>query len=327
VAVLRERNFTFLVGYPMAELSEALENLFSIFLVLIPIALAVSVFGGLYLSNVSLRPVDEVTTRARRITAENLDQTIPHRAVNDEIGRLVSTFNDMIQRLHSSFAQVRQFSADASHELRTPLTVMRGEIEVALRSSKTPEEYRRVLESSMEEIMRMSLIIENLLTLAKADQGTHDLHFSEVNLATLVQELFDDSEILAEEKHIRVTLEKNDSITIVGDQVRLRQLFLNIIDNAIKYTPDGGAVTLSVERHNGTALFRVADTGIGIPPGEIARVFDRFYRVDKARSRDIGGTGLGLSIAKWIAELHRGTITIHSELDRGSTFTVELPIN
>jgi two-component system, OmpR family, sensor kinase len=327
VAVLRERNFTFLVGYPMAELSEALENLFSIFLVLIPIALAVSVFGGLYLSNVSLRPVDEVTTRARRITAENLDQTIPHRVVNDEIGRLVSTFNDMIQRLHSSFAQVRQFSADASHELRTPLTVMRGEIEVALRSSKTPEEYRRVLESSMEEIMRMSLIIENLLTLAKADQGTHDLHFSEVNLATLVQELFDDSEILAEEKHIRVTLEKNDSITIVGDQVRLRQLFLNLIDNAIKYTPDGGAVTLSVERHNGTALFRVADTGIGIPPGEIARVFDRFYRVDKARSRDIGGTGLGLSIAKWIAELHRGTITIHSELDRGSTFTVELPIN
>jgi len=138
VAALRERNFTFLVGYPVAELREALENLFSIFLVLIPIALVVSVVGGLYLANTSLRPVDEVTTRARRITAENLDQTIPPRDVDDEIGRLISTFNDMIQRLHSSFAQVRQFSADASHELRTPLTVMRGEIELALRNPKTP---------------------------------------------------------------------------------------------------------------------------------------------------------------------------------------------
>ena len=156
VAVLRERNFTFLVGYPVAELGEAIESLFTIFLILVPIALAVSVIGGLYLANKSLHPVDEVTTRARRITAENLDQTIPHRDVDDEIGRLISTFNDMIRRLHNSFAQVRQFSADASHELRTPLTVMRGEIEIALRNPKTPEEYRRILESSLEEIIRMS---------------------------------------------------------------------------------------------------------------------------------------------------------------------------
>ncbi|MBF8297268.1 MAG: hypothetical protein HW389_3813, partial [Bacteroidetes bacterium] len=170
IAVLREKNFTFLVGYPVAELREALENLFFIFLILIPIAVAVSIVGGLYLANKSLRPVDEVTTRARKITAENLDKTIPPRTVDDEIGRLISTFNDMIQRLNASFAQVRQFSADASHELRTPLTVMRGEIELALRNPKTPEEYRQVLESAMEEIVRMSSIIDNLLTLAKADQ-------------------------------------------------------------------------------------------------------------------------------------------------------------
>jgi two-component system, OmpR family, sensor kinase len=327
VAVLRERNFTFLVGYPVAELREALENLFSIFLVLIPIALAVSVIGGLYLANKSLRPVDEVTTRARRITAENLDQTIPQRDVDDEIGRLISTFNEMIHRLHSSFAQVRQFSADASHELRTPLTVMRGEIELALRNPKTLEEYRQVLESSMEEIIRMSSIIENLLTLAKADQGTYEVNLSEVNLGSLVEELYDDGEILAEGKHIRVTLAAKGPITIVGDKVRLRQLFLNLIDNAIKYTPEGGAVTLSVERRNGAAVVQVADTGIGIPPEDINRIFDRFYRVDKARSREIGGTGLGLSIAKWIVELHRGTITVKSEVDKGSVFTVELPIN
>lgn len=327
VAALRERNFTFLVGYPVAELREALENLFSIFLVLIPIALVVSAVGGLSLANKSLRAVDEVTTRARRITAENLDQTIPPRDVDDEIGRLISTFNDMIQRLNSSFAQVRQFSADASHELRTPLTVMRGEIELALRNPKTHEEYRRVLESAMEEIIRMSSIIENLLTLAKADQGTYEVNLSEVNLASLAQELYDDGEMLAEGKHIRVALAAKDQITIVGDKVRLRQLFLNLIDNAIKYTPEGGAVTLSVERRNGSAVVQVADTGIGIPPEDINRVFDRFYRVDKARSREIGGTGLGLSIAKWIVELHRGKISVQSEVDRGSVFTVELPIN
>jgi two-component system, OmpR family, sensor kinase len=327
VAVLRERNFTFLVGYPVAELREALENLFWIFLVLVPIALTVSIIGGLYLANKSLGPVDEVTTRARRITAENLDQTIPARNVDDEIGRLISTFNDMIRRLHDSFAQVRQFSADASHELRTPLTVMRGEIELALRNPKTPEEYRQVLESSMEEIIRMSSIIENLLTLAKADQGSYEVNLSEVNLGSLVQELYDDGEILAEGKHIHVALTRNDPITIVGDKVRLRQLFLNLIDNAIKYTPEGGAVILSVERHDGAAIFRVTDTGIGIAPADIDRVFDRFYRVDKARSREVGGTGLGLSIAKWITELHRGTITVKSEVDKGSVFTVELPIN
>jgi len=327
VAAVREKNFIFLVGYPIAELREAIDNLFSIFLILVPIALVVSIVGGLYLANKSLQPVDEVTTSARRITAENLDKTIPPRKVDDEIGRLISTFNDMIQRLNASFAQVRQFSADASHELRTPLTVMRGEIELALRNPKTQEEYRQVLESAMEEIVRMSSIIENLLTLAKADQGTFEVNLSEVNLSSLVQELYDDGEMLAEGKHIHVALTKSEPITIVGDKVRLRQMFLNLIDNAIKYTPEGGAVTLSVERLNGTALFRVKDTGIGIPPEDLNKVFDRFYRVDKARSREIGGTGLGLSIAKWIAEMHRGKIGVQSELDKGSVFTVELPIN
>jgi two-component system OmpR family sensor kinase len=327
IAAARDKNFTILVGYPLAELSEVLENLYFIFVILIPIALTVSVLGGFYLAKKSLHPVDEVTTRARRITAENLDQIIPERNVNDEIGRLIATINDMILRLHSSFAQIRQFSADASHELRTPLTIMRGEIELSLRSNKTEEEYRRVLESSLEEILRMTSIIENLLLLAKADQGLYEVNFTEVNMASLVRELLDDSEILAEPKRIHVELKQDMPITLVGDKVRLRQLFLNLIDNAIKYTPEGGAVTLSLERQNSMALFRVEDTGIGIPAQEIDRVFDRFYRVDKARSREWGGAGLGLSIAKWIAELHRGTITVQSETNKGSTFTVHLPIN
>jgi heavy metal sensor kinase len=327
IAATRDRNFTYAIGYPLSDLRDLLDNLFVIFNILLPIALAASAIGGMALSKTSLQPVIDVTLRARRITAENLDQTIPVHNPGDEIGRLTTTINEMIQRLHDSFARVRQFSADASHELRTPLTVMRGEIELALRTKKTPDEYRRILESSLEEILRLTSIIDNLLTLAKADQGLFETNFSEVDLQELVRELFEDSEILAESKQITVTLRSLAPVTIVGDRVRLRQLFLNLIDNAIKYTPTGGSVTMAVERSNGNVLFEVADTGIGIPPDEVGKIFDRFYRVDKARSREMGGTGLGLSIAKWIAELHRGTITVRSEPHKGSTFTVTLPMN
>jgi heavy metal sensor kinase len=327
VAAIREKNFTYFVGYPLAELRDLLDSLYLIFILLLPLALGVSVVGGLALANKALRPVDEITTRARKITAENLDQSIPQLNAHDEIGRLTATINDMIHRLYSSFAQVRQFSADASHELRTPLTIIRGEIEIALRSTKTPEEYREVLESTLEEIMRLTSIIDNLLMLARADQATYQANFSEVDLSGLVDELYEDSEVLAQRKHIQVHLVRNTPITIVGDRIRLRQLFLNLVDNAIKYTPEGGSVSLVMDRQNGSAIFEVRDTGIGIPPEETEKIFNRFYRVDKARTREFGGAGLGLSIAKWIAELHRGTITVQSEPQKGSTFTVKLPIN
>lgn len=327
VAAARDRNFTVVVGYPLAELREALENLYANSLLFIPIAFGISVIGGLFLAHRSLKPVDDVIRSARQITAENLDRTIPARPVNDEIGRLITTFNEMIRRLHDSFAQVKQFSGDASHELRTPLTVMRGEIEVALRSGKTPDQYREVLSSALEEIVRMTAILDNLMTLAKADQGIVDTHLSEVRLDELVQELYDDSEILAEPKDIRVSVEHTVPITIVGDRMKLRQLFLNLITNAIRYTPTGGRVTMAVSQDNGSATFAVRDTGIGIPAKELGKIFDRFYRVDKARSRELGGSGLGLSIAKLIAEQHRGSITVESEPDKGSTFTVHLPIN
>jgi signal transduction histidine kinase len=175
--------------------------------------------------------------------------------------------------------------------------------------------------------MRLTTIVDNLLTLAKADQGMGQATFSEVDLQELVQELYEDTELLAERKGIAINLRTLSPITIVGDRGRLRQLFLNLVDNAIKYTPDGGSVSLALERHDGTAVFEVSDTGVGIPDEDQGKIFDRFYRVDKARSRELGGSGLGLSIAKWIAELHRGTITVTSTPRKGSTFTVTLPIN
>jgi heavy metal sensor kinase len=326
-AIYRDKNFTILVAYSLGDLGDVLENLFSILLYLIPIAVGLSTLGGLYLANKALAPVHDVTTRARKITAENLDQSIPIRNTDDEIGRLVSTMNDMIRRLHDSFAQTKQFSSDASHELRTPLTIMRGEIELALRNEKTPEEYRTVLSSTLEEILRLKTIIDNLLTLGKADHGILEMKLEEVHLDALIKDLYDDSEMLAEIKHISVELKKTEPITIVGDKGRLRQLFLNLVDNAIKYTPDGGHVSISIERQNGSAVVEVEDSGIGIPQEDRQKIFDRFYRVDKARSRAMGGTGLGLSIAKWIVEMHRGSITVESEMNKGSKFSVRFPIN
>jgi len=313
-------------AYPLSELKEVLGNLFSIFLIFIPIALSISVGVGWFLAYTSLKPVDMVTSTARRITAENLNQQIPYHDIDDEIGRLISTFNDMILRLHDSFDNIKQFSIDASHELRTPLTIMRGEVELALRHPKEAEEYRRILASNLEEVLRLSAIIDNLHTLSKADQGQHVVSMESTNLKELMEELFEDCEILAAKKHIIVEFEKSDDISIHGDKIRLRQLFLNLIENAIKYTPDNGKVLLNLERQNGFAIVQVKDTGVGIPKEEQNKIFDRFYRVDKARSRELGGSGLGLSIAKWIAELHRGRIEVESEPHQGSTFSVFLPL-
>jgi heavy metal sensor kinase len=314
------------VAYPEAEISEVLGNLFSIFIILVPAAIILSILGGWFLANKSLTPVDKITKTARDITAQNLDRRIEPVDVDDEIGRLISTFNDMIGRLQSSFEQIKQFSVDASHELRTPLTIMRGEIELALRSKQSGDEYRQVLSSTLDEILRMSSIIENLLMLAKGDIGKSTFKFADVSLAPIIKELHEDSEMLAEKKHIRVDLEAIEDVTVSGDTIRLRQLVLNLLDNAIKYTPENGAIAVSLVRENGSAKIIVKDNGIGIPAEEQTKIFNRFYRVDKGRSRELGGTGLGLSIAQWIAETHGGSIFVRSEVNKGSVFTVVLPL-
>jgi len=315
------------VAYPEAEIGEVLGNLFSIFIILVPVAIILSVLGGWFLANKSLKPVDKITKTARDITAQNLDQRIVTVDVDDEIGRLILTFNDMIGRLQSSFDQTKQFSIDASHELRTPLTVMRGELELALRSKQSNEAYRQILSSTLDESLRMSSIIENLLLLAKGDIGKSAFRFEEVALAPIIKELHEDGEMLAERKHIRVTLEKVQELSVSGDTIRLRQLVLNLLDNAIKYTPEYGTVALSLVRENGSAKITVQDNGIGIPPEDQPKIFDRFYRVDKGRSREMGGTGLGLSIAQWITEIHGGTIFVQSEVNKGSRFSVLLPLS
>jgi heavy metal sensor kinase len=327
LAVSQDRTMKVYVAYPISEINEVLSNLFFIFIYLIPVAVVISVGGGWFLATRSFKPVDDIARTARAITAHNLDQRILSSGVDDELGRLIATFNEMISRLQLSFTQIQQFSSDASHELRTPLTIMRGELELALRSKKhSSEEYRKVLSSALEETMHMTVITENLLTMAKADRGLTNFATDDVWLRSIVQELFEDCEILAERKHISVKLGTLDDALVVGDIVRLRQLLLNLIDNAVKYTPEKGSIEISLFREQRLAKIRIKDSGVGIPAEDLSKIFDRFYRVDKARSREQGGSGLGLSISKWIADIHGGTISVESEVNNGSIFTVTLPL-
>jgi len=235
----------------------------------------------------------------------------------------------MFKRLQNSTSRIRQFSGDASHELRTPLTIMRGETEVALRWGKTAEDYRSTLISNMEEIERMGRIIEDLLTLAKSESGKLPLSISHLSLSDLLQEMYVQARKLAADKNIEVHLQHkvDKEIWLNGDDLRLRQLFWNLLSNALRYTPEHGTICIKLECTATSAIVSIQDTGIGIEPEHIEHIFERFYRTDVARNRTHGGTGLGLAIAKWIVESHHGSIHVESAVDVGSTFEVTLPLD
>jgi heavy metal sensor kinase len=317
------------VGESLASQEEALKELRLILLTFSPLAILILSFGGWFLAGRALSPMVRITRAVQRINAENLNQRLPVEKTQDEIARLAETFNSMLGRLEDSFRKIKQFSADASHELRTPLTILRGETEVALRWAKSPEEFRKMLDSNMEEIDRMSRIIENLLALAKSDAGEMPLEIKEISLSDLLQELYLQGKTLGEAKEIGVFLrpEVTEEIRIHGDELRLRQMFLNLITNGIKYTPNGGRVEIGLAVTRDSAVVTIADTGIGIPEEHQPHIFDRFYRIDKARNRMDGGAGLGLAIVKWIVDAHEGRISVSSTPQRGSTFTVSLPFS
>jgi two-component system OmpR family sensor kinase len=316
------------VGSSLEGVEEALHQLLLILLISVPAALLLASAGGLFLANKALRPVDEITQIARRIGSGDLSQRIRIKRVNDELGRLAATFNEMIAKLEESFRRVKRFTADASHELKTPLTILRGEVEVGLKKKRTLREYQRILNSNLEETSRMSRIVDDLLTLSRADMGELTMEREEVELSSLAREVRDDLQILAQEKGVQLKFMGDGFTTVEGDPLFLRQLILNITENGLKYTPSGGEVELKVQgdRDQGVVRIFVADTGVGIAPKDQKRVFDRFFRVDQARSRDTGGTGLGLSICQWIAQAHEGQIAVKSKLGKGSTFTVTIPL-
>lgn len=316
-----------LVAYPLEPLTEVLDNLFASFRIIAPLTLLISFIGGWFLAGKSLKPVDAVTRAARDITAQNLNRRLPTHHVDDEIGRLTEQFNDMIGRLQASFAQIQQFSADASHELRTPLTIMRGEIEVALRNARLPRATRQLLKSVHVELVRLSSIVDSLMTLVNSDSGRLVFTFESVALGRMIEDLYEDAKLLAKQKDIAVKILHIDPVSMEGDATRLKQLFLNLIENAVKYTRTHGTISLSLEQNDGSALVTIADTGIGIHKKHHAKIFERFYRVDNDQANSTVGSGLGLSIAKWIAEAHHGTIEVKSRENKGSTFVVNLPLS
>ena len=313
------------VGRPTREI----RNMLSIFrVVIIYSALGVLLlagFGGMFLANRTLKPVDHITDIAREIGEGDLSRRIDIHS-QDEMGRLASTLNWMIARLEEAFQKQRQFAADASHELRTPLAIIQAESSLALDRRRTQSEYRRSLELVSQEVNYMSDIIGKLLLLAREDAASEPAEFQEVNVKDLITELSSDLEALAQEKSVAFSLGSMDDLTVKGDRFKLRQLFLNILDNAIRYTPSGGSVSSSLMRKNGSALVSISDTGIGIPAEDLPYIFDRFYRVDKARSRSNGGLGLGLAIASSIARLHGGAIEVESQVGKGSIFHITLPL-
>jgi heavy metal sensor kinase len=281
--------------------------------------------GGWFLAGRTLKPVERIADIARGIGESDLSRRIDVET-DDELGRLASTLNGMIARLEEAFVKQRQFVADASHELRTPLAVIQAESSLVLEKPRDPEQYRRSLELVSQEVAYMSDIVGKLLVLARSDAGSEQLSVQDVDLTALLAELGQDLEALAQERGLALTLDPMEPLTAKGDRVRLRQLFLNLLDNALRYTPGGGAITVSVVRQDEQAVVSVGDTGIGIPEEHLPFIFDRFYRVDKVRTNGEGGTGLGLSIATSVARMHGGTIEVDSRPGGGTTFRVLLPL-
>ncbi len=313
------------VGSSLESNLDTLASLLYILYIVIPLGIILASIIGWFMANGALKPVDDITSAARKIGIKNLNERLVIKGPRDEIGRLAETFNEMIARLESSFNKVKQFTSDASHELRTPLTILKGEIEVALKTERSVDGLINVLKSNLEETNRMSLIVSDLLMLTRMDRGGERFEMKEVRLHDIISEKFEQAKLLARDKNVTVSLINNSKLIVKGDPVKLRRLILNLIDNAIKYNSDGGAVSISLHRVDGFANLVVSDTGIGIEEKNIPHIFDRFYRVDKARTRAEGGSGLGLSICKEIVDAHNGSISVKSKYGRGTTFTVKLP--
>lgn len=309
---------------PLKEVDHELGALLVALGMAVPATLIVSGGLGYVLARKALRPMQKLQQQSAQITAERLNSRLPVDHPSDEVGRLAQTINSMIARLERSFNEIRRFTADASHELRTPLTAIRSETELALGKTLTVAEYQTLLESVLEECDRLTQLTDQLLALAREDVG-HAGQFQSLDLCALVDGVVGNMRPLAENKGLALHREGGCPLRILGNETRLRQVFYNVLDNAIKYTPAGGVIMVRLGRQQGSAIVAVQDTGIGIPAEHLPRVFDRFYRVDKARNREMGGTGLGLSIAQSIVHAHQGRIELTSTPGQGTICTVVLP--
>jgi heavy metal sensor kinase len=314
-------------GVSYQQVEEVLHGLLLTFAIYVPFIVALAVSGGYWLMRNSLRPVDEITQKAEGITSTNLSQRLPLIKTGDELERLSTALNRMIARLDDAFQQAKRFSADASHELRTPLTILQLELEAIAQNHPFPADVLDQIGSALEETSRLSRIVENLLTISRLDAGEARMEMAQVDLGKLATETAEQMKLLAEEKSLSMKCDVSRGVYVTGDRSRLTQVIVNLVDNAIKYTREGGEISLKVHSNENMAELEITDTGTGISPESLPHIFERFYRADKARSRESGGAGLGLAIVKAICTAHGGEIKVTSAEGQGTRFTIGLPVN
>lgn len=318
--------FRILVAQPLENTEATLRRSRTLLLWLAPVVLGIASLGGYWISGRALAPVDEITRAAQSIGIQNLSGRLTVPATGDELQRLSQTWNAMLARLETAVKRLSQFTADASHELRTPIALIRTTAELTLRRERTPQTYREALRQIVAESERTARLIEDLLLLARADAGLPALPLERLELTPLVRDVCEQGQILAQARQLEISTEVPDEpIYVEANDPALRRLLLLLVDNAVKYTPAGGHITVSLGRDLHGATVAVHDTGIGIPGSALPHVFERFYRADESRNRDAGGAGLGLSIAKWIAERHNASLEAESVVGQGSTFRVRFP--
>ncbi|MCX6538368.1 MAG: ATP-binding protein [Acidobacteria bacterium] len=325
--VARQHVYTVDVAVALGELQEALDQFRWAVLVLVPCGILAAALGGYWISRRALAPVDRIASTARAITARDLGRRLDVPATGDELQRLTETLNAMLDRLEAAFRETTRFTADASHELRSPISVIRTSAEIALRRDRSVEEYREALAGILRESERTSVLVQDLLTLTRADAGVDALQRKPLDLRVLLEDMRDSLSTLCAQASLDLQLDLPDQpVPTSGDSAALGRLVRILMDNAVKYTPAPGRVSLSLKTTPDGAVVEVADTGIGIGADDLPKVFNRFYRADKARTHDSGGAGLGLSIARWIAEQHGASIAIESESGHGCRVRVQLPL-
>ncbi len=319
-------SFSVVLMSPLAEVETNLARVRTVMFTAFPLALLLAGAIGYWQSRKALAPIERLREKTDRITADKLDQRLPVDNPDDELGRMTETINEMIARLERSFLEIRRFTADASHELRTPLAVLRAEVEVAMRTPMDEPQRQNLLASVLEEIQRLSGLTDQLLTLSRTDAGMAQYARELIDLNQLVHDVVQTMKPLADAKQQTLVCTGTSGACVVGDVGKLRQVFYNLLDNSIKYTPENGKIEVSLSSTSDFVHVQIKDNGIGIPAEHLPHLFERFYRVDKSRSREQGGTGLGLSIVKTIIVAHEGEIQITSQPDQGMTCTIQLPL-
>jgi two-component system heavy metal sensor histidine kinase CusS len=292
----------------------------------LPFVFIAALIVGYLVASRALSPVDKMISAAKQITARKLDRRLEVPESRDELARLAETLNAMINRLHNSFEEMRRFTADAAHDLRTPVAALRTEVEVCLMAERTSEEYRESLQVVLDEAIHLSRLTSQLLDLSREDHGVPPAGSEPVHLESIVKTVVEDFRIPSQQKQITIQMRKLAPLTVPGDQMRLRRVVMNLLDNAVRYTSNGGHIWIDGDRFPDRAVLVISDDGSGIPEEDLPFIFDRFRRVDKARNRQMGGTGLGLAICKSIIEAHGGTIKMESTLGKGTKVEVELPV-